>query len=135
MLKRHGFQNKKHKLSNEVFVSYVVRLVLITVRNSSCGEVMFSQASVILSMGGKGHAWQGAGGHAWRGGRRACMAGGMHDRGCVWQGVMGGGGMHGGGHTWHGRGRAWQEKRPLQRTVHILLECIRVETTFAQTLL
>ena len=26
----------------------------------------------------------------------------------------------------HGRGRAWQERRPLQRTVSILLECILV---------
>ena len=30
----------------------------MTVRNSNCKKVMFSQASVILSMGG-GHAWQG----------------------------------------------------------------------------
>ena len=42
----------------------------------------------------------------------ACMAGGggMGD-------VYGKGGMHGWG------GGAWQERRPLQRTVRILLEC------------
>ena len=45
-----------------------------------------------------------------------------------------GGGMCGeGGHAWPGgmcgRGeRAWQERRPLQRTVRILLECILVTT-------
>ena len=47
---------------------------VFTVRNSGCGKVMFLRASVILSMGGKGLAWQGvcmaegscmAGGHAW----------------------------------------------------------------------
>ena len=42
----------------------------------SCGKVMFSQASVILSTGW-GHVWQGgvcvAGGHAWQ---EACVAGG-----------------------------------------------------------
>ena len=57
---------------------------------------MFSQAPVILSTGGGGHAWQG--GHAW----------GVRDRGMC------------------GGGRAWQERRPLQRTVRILLECILV---------
>ena len=44
------------------------------------------------------------GGHVWQG---VCMAGGMHGRGVV------------GGH-------AWQERRPLQQTVSILLECILV---------
>ena len=39
----------------------------------------------------------------------ACMAGGLRGRGCV---VVGG---------------AWQEKRPLQRVVRILLECILVQ--------
>ena len=43
----------------------------------------------------------GEGGHTWQ--RGACMAGG-----CTW---------------W---GSAWQERRPLQRTVRILLECILV---------
>ena len=66
-------------------------LIFITVRNSSCGKVMFSQASVILSTEG-GHAWGGAcvvggcvaGGHAWRGGmcgRGVCMARGVHGNG------------------------------------------------------
>ena len=41
-------------------------------------------------------------------------------RGRAWQAV---GSMHGvGGGGWH----AWQERRPLQRTVRILLECILV---------
>ena len=65
---------------------------------------MFSQASVILFMGG--------------GGTRAGK-GGMYGRG----------GMHGGvwqrGHASQG-GHVWQERRPLQRTVRILLECILV---------
>ena len=38
-------------------------------------------------------------GHAWQG---VCMAGGMHGRGCVWQGVM-----HGKGECIT-RGYAWQ---------------------------
>ena len=67
------------------------------------------------------HGW---GGHAWLGmckARGACVA-----VGCAWQGegtcmareacVVG-----------VGRGHAWQERWPLQRTVHILLECILVE--------
>ena len=41
-----------------------------------------------------------AGGHVWWG---ACMAGGMHARGCVWQGgVCGGEVQHGRGHAWQG---------------------------------
>ena len=59
---------------------------------------MFSQASVILSGGG------------------ACV---------VWGGGMYCGGMHGKGDVC-GWGRAWQERRPLQRTVRILLERILV---------
>ena len=60
----------------------LVSQIFITVR-SSCGKVMFSQASVILSTVGGGGV---------------CMA-----EGC-----------------------AWQERRPLQRTVRILVECILV---------
>ena len=63
----------------------------------------------------------------------ACMTGGVCGRGHAWQGGMHDGVMRGGG--MHGGGRAWQEKRPLQWTVRILLECILVETIFAQTLL
>ena len=75
----------------------------------------------------------------------------MHGRGCAWQGVCMAGGVHGrgalvGGHAWqgvcmagsvcgrggvHGRRRAWQEIRPLQRTVRILLECILVLLCFS----
>ena len=91
---------------------------IITVRNSSCRKVMFSQVSVILlrreggvcgrHMHGRGCAWHG--GHAWQGvcgkgacvtrgvhGREACMVGGMHDRrACMARGV------HGRGHEWWG---------------------------------
>ena len=59
---------------------------VITVRNSSCGKVMFSQVSVILSGGdmhGGGACMVGAG-HVWQGG-------------CVWQGACMGGGVRGGG--------------------------------------
>ena len=62
--------------------------------------------------------------------------------GCAWQGDMCGGGacggvsrhawwgvMHGRGCAWPGAcmvdvGRTWQERRPLQWAVRILLECI-----------
>ena len=59
----------------------------------------------------------------------ACVAGGLYGRGCAWHGVHGGGnawqgGVHGGVHVWQAGGacvvggdRAWQERRPLQRTV------------------
>ena len=67
---------------------------------------MFSQASVILSTG---EGMCDKGGHAWQGGihgKGACVVGGMHKQGaCV-----------AGGH-------AWQERRPLQRMVRILLKC------------
>ena len=82
------------------------------------------------------------------------MAGGMHGRGCMWQGAMhnrghawqgacvagghvrlgnmhGRGSMHSRSHAWQGAcvvGHTWQERRPLQRTVCILLECILVST-------
>ena len=112
--------------------------LIITVRNSICGKVMFSQVSVILSVGemrdkrggvcGKGacawgHAWQGGGMHGKKGhalgvmhGRvghtwqGACMAAGMCDRGFTWQGCVAGG-MQGRGCAWgsmHGRGHALQ---------------------------
>ena len=59
-------------------------------------------------------------------GEGACMAkGGMCGKGgvCGKRGVHGAGGMH-------GRGHAWQGRRPLQRTVPILLECIFVSNFF-----
>ena len=68
-----------------------VKMAIFTVRNSSCGKVMFSQASVILGEG--------------------CVVV-VHGRGAL--GCM------------SSRGRAWQERRPLQVTVRILLECILV---------
>ena len=46
------------------------------------------------------------GGHVWEEGmhrRGVCVVGGMHGRGCAWQGacMAGGGGMHDRGHMWH----------------------------------
>ena len=75
------FLNSVHK---KLLVPSV--LLFITIRNSSCRKVMFSQASVILSTGrgmcggayvAGGHAWQRGcawlgGGDVWQG---ACMAG------------------------------------------------------------
>ena len=48
-------------------------------------------------------------------------------RGHVWQ--RGGVGVHGEG----GGGHVWQERRPLQRTVRILLQCILVFGWFSIT--
>ena len=91
---------------------------------------------------GKGGGMCGEGG-VWQSG--VCVVGGMHGRGHVWQGAcmvrgvhgMGGicgRGMHSRGmHGWGG-GRAWQERRPLQRTVCILLECILVVNRFCTVL-
>ena len=83
---------------------------------------MFSQASMILFGGGE-YSWQG-GMHGRRVG--VCMAG----EGYAWQGV---GVCMAGGHVWQGwhvcqgdmrnGGHTWQERRPLQRKVRILLEC------------
>ena len=38
--------------------------------------------------------------------------------------------MHGKGRVHGEKGHAWQERRPLQRTVRILLECILVNLMF-----
>ena len=74
-----------------------------------------------------------AGGHAWQGGMlgRGYVCGrGMHSGGEAYVA----GGVRGGVHAWWGcawqGGRAWQERRPLQRTVRILLECILVKGAF-----
>ena len=67
---------------------------IITVRNSSCGKVTFSQACVKNSV-------RGGGMH----GRGTYMAGGGHGRGaCVAAGCMAGGGVWcmTGGHAWRG---------------------------------
>ena len=102
---------------------------------------MFSQASVILSKGVR-CAWQGGmcdRGHVWQGacmvGGRVCQ-GGMHGRGMAGGMCMAGEaciarGMHSrwvcmAGRGVYGRGHVWQERRPLQWIVHILLECIVV---------
>ena len=57
----------------------------------------------------------------------ACL--GVHGGGHAW---WGGGGVH----AWHGacmaEGYAWQERWPLQRVVHILLECILVYDACAE---
>ena len=55
-------------------------------------------------------------------GRGACVAGV-----CAWQWACVAGDMHDGGICGGGGGgHAWQERQPLQQTVHILLECILV---------
>ena len=82
------------------------------VRNSSCGKVMFSQASVIRSTGG-GCVWwgpyvvggdmRGTGVHG-QGevyGCRMCMAWGVHSRGMFVWGACLAGCLHCGGHVWH----------------------------------
>ena len=83
-----------------------------------------------MCVGGGACVAHDTGGHAWQG---VCMAGGMHGRGvCMARGASMVGGMHGGG--MHDRGRgcvwqggyAWQDRRPQQRTVCNLLECILV---------
>ena len=61
--------------------------------------------------------------------KQSCVA-----RGHMWQaGMRGRGGVRGKGRG----GGAWQERRPLQRTVRILLECILVfdDTRFAKFML
>ena len=75
---------------------------LITIRNSSCGKVMLSQVCVKNSVHGGVH---GEGGHTWQK-VGVCGKGGVHGTGvCVAKAGM---------------------RRPLQRTVRILLECILV---------
>ena len=84
------------------FLCLIKLLTFVTVRNSSCGKIIFSQACIIPSVhsggglcGEVGCVWQ-RGGIC---GKGACMAkGGMHGRGHVWwghvcQGVCAGGGM------------------------------------------
>ena len=73
-------------------------LRLITVRNSSCGEVVFTSVCQEFCPRGGGGGVHG-GGHVWQG---VCMVGGcvwqgMHGGGCVWQGVC-----MTGGHMWWG---------------------------------
>ena len=78
----------------------------------------------------QGCAWKGA---WWE----VCMAGGMVGWACMagrhaWQGMCMAGGVHGRVHAYHGGlhgvggGLHGKERRPLQRTVRILLECILV---------
>ena len=85
---------------------------LFTVR-SSCGKVMFLHLSVSHSVY-RGGCVRGGGVHGRRG---LCVAGGMHGRGLCQEGMLGRGSMCGSG---------WQERRPLQRMVRILLEWILV---------
>ena len=80
---------------------------------------------------GRGHAWQGeymAGSMCSRGihGGGACVEGGfMHGRGHVWKRAYVAGWYARQGVRTRGR-HPWQERCPLLRTVHILLECILV---------
>ena len=77
-------------------------------------------------MHGRGACMVGGGGHVWWGG--------MHDRGCAWQGVCMArgvcmaGGMCGRGHAWQG-GDVWQILRDTvnEQAVRIPLECILVD--------
>ena len=74
------------------FLCLIKLLTFVTVRNSSCGKIIFSQACIIPSVHsggdcvvkwgvcGKGGAYV-VRGHAWQ--REACMVGGMFARGCV----------------------------------------------------
>ena len=66
-----------HLLLEFWYLSFNLPKRIFTVRNSSCGKVMFSQASVILSTGGR--VWQ----------RGACVVkGGMHGKGgCMVKGA------------------------------------------------
>ena len=59
--------------------------------------------------------------------------GGVHSGGgYVWPGGMHGGGMcMTGGMCGRRGGRAWQERRPLQQAVRILLECILQDRVYA----
>ena len=54
------------------------------------------------------------------------MVGGVHGRGCAWQGVCMTGGVHGRGTCMAGGDDAWHNRRPLQQAARILLECILV---------
>ena len=65
-------------------------LRFITVRNSSCGKVMFSQACVKNSVRGGVHCKKGVHGRGVHG-RRLAWQGGLHGRECVAGGVYGGG--------------------------------------------
>ena len=59
-----------------------------------------------------------------------CMVEGVRGRGHAWQGAHGEGGVHGKAGGRVAGGCTWQERRPLQRTVRILLECILVLMDF-----
>ena len=78
-------------------VTYVRKKIIITVRNSRCGKVMFSQVCVNNSDRGGTCVAVGA---CVAG--QACMVGGVHGRGCAWQGVCMAGGVHGRGCAWQG---------------------------------
>ena len=98
-------------------------ICLITVCKSSCGKVMFSQGCVKNSVQKEGVCVSGM--CAWG----TCMAGGSAWQGCAWGDMHCRGACMAGECAWWGGGgrRARQERRPLQRTVRILLECILVQ--------
>ena len=74
------------------------------------------------------HVWQrggirGEGGHVWQRGIcmvGACMVGGMHSRGCVWQCGM------------HGRRACVQERRPLKQAARIIITGMHYFFNFMQ---
>ena len=106
-------------LNEALYISMnaIVRFSLVgifTVRNSSCGKVMFLHLSVILFTGGSMCG-------RWACVAGVCVCGGVCAWGHAWQGICVAGGCAYGGSMC-----AWQERWPLQRTVRILLECILV---------
>ena len=84
-----AIQRDKLKISRSLLWDKFLIMCVITVCNSSCGKVMFSQASVILSTRGVSMVKGGMGGGMHSEGMHS---GGVQGRGCVWPG-----GMHGGG--------------------------------------
>ena len=91
----------------------LLKVDFVTVRNASCGKVMFSQACV----------------------SRILATRGVHGKGgaCVARGSCGAKGAcvaKGGNACMAGEGECMAGRRPLQRTVSILLESILVVTFF-----
>ena len=97
---------------NKWKLSFTSTVFTFAVRNSSCGRVMFSQASVILwggcawwrgtCMANRWWAYEAKGGVC---GKQACVWQGGHTwqrEACMTKGACMAGGMCGGEHAWHG---------------------------------